>query len=66
MLDKITSLEELKAHLRPIAAKECVGDDPEEWCPYDWASGNFDDCFEQGRHSGRVNSAREILALLGE
>jgi hypothetical protein len=46
-------------------AQRDAWDDDEEFNPYDYASGNFDDAFYGGQESGFIISAREILTELG-
>lgn len=41
-------------------------DDDDYFNPMEASGGNFDDCYEMGRDHADVDTAQEILALLGE
>lgn len=41
-------------------------DADEDFNPYDYSGGNFDDCYQMGLDHGDSDAAREILSILGE
>lgn len=57
-------MEELINRLEELAAKKAWGDDDETLVVDDYAGGNIDDAFEGGFNAGRIDLARELLAVL--
>lgn len=41
--------------------RDFIGDGSEEFCPYDWSGGNFDDCFYHGQLQGTYDTCDMIL-----
>jgi hypothetical protein len=58
-------LSKLKETLQKLAAKPAWFDD-EEFMVDDYAGGNMDDAYQGGVRDGRVELARELLAILNE
>ena len=53
---------DLKELLENIAKRETWLDD-EDFNPYDFSGGNYDDAYFSGREDGRTELARELLNL---
>ena len=46
-------------------AKRTCWDDNDDFNPYDWGGGNFDDTYSGGCEDGETHLARDILNELG-
>lgn len=53
---------DLKELLEDIAKCETWTDD-EDFNPYDFSGGNYDDAYWSGRNDGRIAVARELLNI---
>lgn len=58
-------MNRLKETIEKLAAKSAWFDD-EEFMVDDYAGGNIDDAYQGGIKDGRVELARELLAILNE
>ena len=56
--------EELIEKLKTLAKKECWLDD-DDFNPYDFSGGNYNDAFWGGHDAGEIQLAQEILGKLG-
>jgi len=52
--------EELKKELEKIARRECWSDD-EDFNPFEYSGGNYDDAYYGGVNDGIVSLARRLL-----
>lgn len=57
---------ELTKKLRESAGRETWTDDPTDFDPCSFSSGNYDDAYYGGLADGRTEMAREILKELEE
>jgi hypothetical protein len=61
--------DSLISQLKNIASQtapheDADGNDDDDFIPMDWFGGNFDDTYEAGIRSGKIELARMILAEL--
>lgn len=57
--------EKMKALLEKLASRECWSDD-DDFNPYDYCGGNYDDAYYGGCEDGEAQLARRLLQEFGD